>query len=266
MRSILLLLSLLTLGSPITAQQTDSLLVARPLEGEGIWSFLRRHQLDPATHLQDFKKLNEGRFDNNGGLYLHRDYLIPVVLKERKEPLFGAEHETVKLIDDRLKGAVFYLVSGHGGPDPGAIGHYGEQDLYEDEYAYDITLRLARRLMEHHATVHLIVQDTTHGIRSGTCWHPIAPKPYRARPSPSTSSNVCNSAPVSSTNWPKKKRPPTNVASKFTSTVAAKTSNSMCFSTTTPAAKKDGTWPKLCAAPSSKTIRNTSHEEVFQAQ
>ena len=30
--------------------------------------------------------------------------------------------------------------------------------------------------------------------------------------------------------------------------------------------KKDGTWPKLCAAPSSKTIRNTSHEEVFQAQ
>jgi N-acetylmuramoyl-L-alanine amidase len=107
MRSILLLLSLLTLGSPITAQQTDSLLVARPLEGEGIWSFLRRHQLDPATHLQDFKKLNEGRFDNNGGLYLHRDYLIPVVLKERKEPLFGAEHETVKLIDDRLKGAVF---------------------------------------------------------------------------------------------------------------------------------------------------------------
>lgn len=168
MRSILLLLSLLTLGSPITAQQTDSLLVARPLEGEGIWSFLRRHQLDPATHLQDFKKLNEGRFDNNGGLYLHRDYLIPVVLKERKEPLFGAEHETVKLIDDRLKGAVFYLVSGHGGPDPGAIGHYGEQDLYEDEYAYDITLRLARRLMEHHATVHLIVQDTTHGIRSGT--------------------------------------------------------------------------------------------------
>jgi hypothetical protein len=32
MRSILLLLSLLTLGSPITAQQTDSLLVARPLD------------------------------------------------------------------------------------------------------------------------------------------------------------------------------------------------------------------------------------------
>lgn len=32
MRSILLLLSLLTLGPPITAQQTDSLLVARPLD------------------------------------------------------------------------------------------------------------------------------------------------------------------------------------------------------------------------------------------
>src|SRR5690554_4593348 len=100
MRSILLLLSLLTLGSPITAEQADGLLVARPLGGEGIWGFLRRRQLDPATHLQDFKELNEGRFDNNGGLYLHRDYRIPVVLKERKERLFGAEHETVKLVDE----------------------------------------------------------------------------------------------------------------------------------------------------------------------
>src|SRR5690554_7361597 len=101
MRSILLLLSLLTLGSPITAQQTDSLLVARPLEGEGIWSFLRRHQLDPATHLQDFKKLNEGRFDNNGGLYLHRDYLIRS--EEHTSELQSRPHIVCRLLLEKKK-------------------------------------------------------------------------------------------------------------------------------------------------------------------
>ena len=31
--------------------------------------------------------------------------------------------------------------SGHGGPDPGAIGIYQGRQLHEDEYAYDIILR-----------------------------------------------------------------------------------------------------------------------------
>ncbi len=34
-----------------------------------------------------------------------------------------------------------------GGPDPGAIGRIGKIELHEDEYAYDIVLRLARNLM-----------------------------------------------------------------------------------------------------------------------
>jgi N-acetylmuramoyl-L-alanine amidase len=37
--------------------------------------------------------------------------------------------------------------------------------LHEDEYAYDITLRLARALMEEGATVHMIIQDAKDGIR-----------------------------------------------------------------------------------------------------
>ncbi|MBN1465436.1 N-acetylmuramoyl-L-alanine amidase [candidate division KSB1 bacterium] len=79
--------------------------------------------------------------------------------------MFGPHYRSVDIIDYSLRGYYFYLVSGHGGPDPGAYGVYGNHRLYEDEYAYDITLRLARRLIEHGATVYMIVQDRNDGIR-----------------------------------------------------------------------------------------------------
>ena len=66
---------------------------------------------------------------------------------------------------NRLKGACFYVVSGHGGPDPGAIGRIGNVELHEDEYAYDVALRLARNLMEEGAKVYIIIQDAKDGIR-----------------------------------------------------------------------------------------------------
>jgi N-acetylmuramoyl-L-alanine amidase len=93
--------------------------------------------------------------------------MVPVLSVEWLDPLFGQEHQHLKIRDSELKEAVFFLVSGHGGPDPGAIGQYGEHQLYEDEYAYDITLRLAKNLIEKSATVHIMVQDSTNGIRSG---------------------------------------------------------------------------------------------------
>lgn len=79
--------------------------------------------------------------------------------------IFGKDYQDVARIDNSLSGYYFYLVSGHGGPDPGAYGAYGNYFLYEDEYAYDITLRLARRLIEHGATVYMIVRDSNDGIR-----------------------------------------------------------------------------------------------------
>jgi len=79
--------------------------------------------------------------------------------------IFGDAYSKVKPIDTSLDGYIFYCVSGHGGPDPGAIGIRGRQHLYEDEYAYDITLRLARRLIEHGAVVYMIVRDRNDGIR-----------------------------------------------------------------------------------------------------
>lgn len=65
-----------------------------------------------------------------------------------------------------LSGTILYLASGHGGPDPGAIGRYGRYLLPEDEYAYDVTIRLAQVLKQQGATVYMLVQDPNDGIRS----------------------------------------------------------------------------------------------------
>lgn len=80
--------------------------------------------------------------------------------------LLGKEAATYFLKDSSFHGACFYLISGHGGPDPGANltknGHF----ITEDEYAYDVTLRLALALAQKGAKVFMIVQDFSHGIRN----------------------------------------------------------------------------------------------------
>ena len=83
-----------------------------------------------------------------------------------KEPLFGKKEAKYNVTSNSLKGAVFYLVGGHGGPDPGCIGHYQGKELHEDEYAYDIILRLGRELLQKGAKVHFIIQDSKDGIRN----------------------------------------------------------------------------------------------------
>ncbi len=79
--------------------------------------------------------------------------------------LFGPKYSDVNMFDNQLAGQVFYITSGHGGPDPGAQCTDLEQTLCEDEYAYDVSLRLARDLTQHGATVHMIIQDDNDGIR-----------------------------------------------------------------------------------------------------
>ena len=97
--------------------------------------------------------------------------LSPLLAKKKprtgKESLFGKEYATYQITSNELSGACFYLVSGHGGPDPGAIGIYQGRQLHEDEYAYDIILRLARELLSRGAKVHIIIQDKKDGIRDG---------------------------------------------------------------------------------------------------
>lgn len=82
-----------------------------------------------------------------------------------KFPIFGKSFEQVELKSNTLEGKIYYFVAGHGGPDPGAVGTRNKHTICEDEYAYDVTLRLARCLIEHGATVYLIVRDNNDGIR-----------------------------------------------------------------------------------------------------
>ena len=80
-------------------------------------------------------------------------------------PLFGSNYQNVEMFDERLKGKVFYIKSGHGGPDPGAMVKIDDNICCEDEYAYDVALRLGRKIIQHGGIVHFIVYDPNDGIR-----------------------------------------------------------------------------------------------------
>lgn len=189
LRSCFFLFFLLVSVIPLFAQTSYTEVTAQ--KGDGIFILLRRHGLDPSAHFNSFLKLNEDNIGRNNSLFIGKTYRLPPSdeglasispeahpeaappaspVKEAEPaifdyPLFGKKYSRVEVKDQQLKGAVYYLLAGHGGPDPGAIGKYGPYSLSEDEYAYDVTIRLARRLMEHGATVYMITQDPDDGIR-----------------------------------------------------------------------------------------------------
>ncbi len=95
------------------------------------------------------------------------DRVTPQTAKgNRVFPIFGKKFQHIPLESTKLKGSIYYIVGGHGGPDPGAIGWEGQYKLCEDEYAYDVALRLARQLISHGATVYIITRDPNDGIRT----------------------------------------------------------------------------------------------------
>ena len=163
-------------------------------KGDGIYTILRRNGLSPGEYMNDFLELNKGKIGKNNSVYVGQTYKLPVLKgggsapdptpvaevksapssggKAMRNNLYGDKHENFRLIDSSLRGAIFYLVSGHGGPDPGAIGHLGNSLLCEDEYAYDVTLRLSKALEERGAKVYMIIQDKKDGIRDESILHP----------------------------------------------------------------------------------------------
>lgn len=159
----------------------DSLKTIVAEKGDGILSLLRKNGVPPYDYYDQFVELNIENLRDSVHLYEGRTYQIPRV-KDSAQVLakkdmntketagetytvFGEKHKTVVTKSQRLKGNVYYLVSGHGGPDPGAMAVYANKDIAEDEYAYDITLRLAKELLAHSATVYIIVRDEDDGIR-----------------------------------------------------------------------------------------------------
>lgn len=159
-----LLITVTMVGSVMVAQPPSTGIKPKP--GEGTYAFMLRHGLDPGQHMKAFLELNAGKFGKDYSLLAHHHYLIPATNSTVIEPLFGDALKEVAIKNSELTGATFYLISGHGGPDPGASGQYGSNRLDEDEYAYDITLRLGRILLEKGAKVVFVVQDPNDGIRN----------------------------------------------------------------------------------------------------
>jgi N-acetylmuramoyl-L-alanine amidase len=91
----------------------------------------------------------------------------PTSGKTRLVPIFGRNYQDVPMSSNKLKGKVFYIEGGHGGPDPGAMAKVEGRTICEDEYAYDVSLRVARELVKHGATVYVITRDPDDGIRDG---------------------------------------------------------------------------------------------------
>ncbi len=173
------------LGMSLSSFSQDTIKTVVAEKGDGILSLLRKQGVDPYEHYHDFIAMNTDNLRDSVHLYAGRKYRIPAMdldtvavvdsiqrktsevatIKTREIPILGAAHSTVVMKSDRLAGTVYYLVSGHGGPDPGAMGKYAGKTIAEDEYAYDITLRLARELISHGAMVYVIIRDENDGIR-----------------------------------------------------------------------------------------------------
>lgn len=153
----------------------DSIIAIKPRKGDGIFSLLRRNGLNPTEYYGTFLELNKDRLKEGNLLDITLEYMIPKLdslsyISEQKRKveefaIFGNAYKEVQILSDELEHTVFYLVSGHGGPDPGAVSVYDGKNIAEDEYAYDLTLRLGRMLIADGAKVYFIVQDGNDGIR-----------------------------------------------------------------------------------------------------
>lgn len=159
---------------PVNEVQAQNIEVVAE-KGEGIYRLLTRNGIPAAEYMDAFIQLNKELLGRENTLYAGRKYRLPEISggvavaagrRSARYEIFGSRFAEVDIIDDRLKGAVYYLVAGHGGPDPGAVGQYNNWQLCEDEYAYDVTLRLARNLIQHGALVYMIVRDNNDGIRN----------------------------------------------------------------------------------------------------
>ena len=118
--------------------------------GQSIRSTIGNQNWDLAVNIQNYnlelfkKGIKDGDYRKSRELWVPahflRDSFEPkVVLAAGEEtleiPLFGKEHEKFPLLSHKLEGRVYYLVAGHGGPDPGAMSKFGNWDICEDEYS-----------------------------------------------------------------------------------------------------------------------------------
>ena len=133
---LLLFFCLLLTAPALRAQQK-----ATPRSGEGISTFLLRHNRAPKKYYNDFIELNKAKLGKSRTLKMGVTYLIPPV----KKASAATSGKTTEAAAEKTS------------------AHHPRRT--EDEYAYDIALRLARNLMQEGAEVRIIIQDAKDGIR-----------------------------------------------------------------------------------------------------
>lgn len=180
---ILIFIFLVFQETQLSAQNYQTI---KAKKGDGIYSILKQNGYTSSEYFNLFIELNKAKLGKDNTLISGRLYRLPmksdttsIPAKPQAIPIAQVEKTTQKIIQEifgksyreviqkskELSGAVYYLESGHGGPDPGAIGNLDGHILSEDEYAYDVTLRLARNLTERGASVYMIIRDANDGIR-----------------------------------------------------------------------------------------------------
>lgn len=125
--------------------------------GKTIRSSIGRNDWDLAIQIQEYnermleERLRDNSFKTDKVLWVPYHMLncpdvnldIPAPVSEepelasepvgnRKFPIFGDKYAYTPLKSNKLKGRVYYIVSGHGGPDPGAMGKRGSHTLCEE--------------------------------------------------------------------------------------------------------------------------------------
>jgi N-acetylmuramoyl-L-alanine amidase len=160
------------LSSMSVFSQTDTLKSVVAQKGDGIYKILRENGYSASEYYDVFVEINKENIGEDDSLIRGETYYLPVIetvgieTSDTSAVLFPNLMFADTIVDNQLHGAVFYLISGHGGPDPGAITEVEGQTVSEDEYAYDITLRLAVKLEEHGAKVFMIINDPNDSIRN----------------------------------------------------------------------------------------------------
>ncbi len=162
----LTIFSFLFIGN-IYAQSSDSLKTVVAKKGDGIYRILKQNGYPAKEYYNIFKKLNADKIGKDDSLLKGETYLLPE-LKEIVDDTTTVncnKYFTDTILSKDLEGAVLFLISGHGGPDPGAVSKLNNKQISEDEYAYDITLRIAREINRHSGKVHMIINDPNDSIR-----------------------------------------------------------------------------------------------------
>lgn len=203
-KRLVILVSCLFMAVCVSAQ-TDSVRTVVAQQGDGIYKILRENGYVAKDYYHKFLEINKDKIQLEDQLILGETYILPekrdtvqtdhiVVIDTLPQvcvkpdtviprdtlpavcvPSPGQVEVQQAMMDLRiadtikgtaLKGAIFYLISGHGGPDPGATSYVDGVMISEDEYAYDITLRLARCIEEQSGKVYMIIDDPDDGIRN----------------------------------------------------------------------------------------------------